>query len=159
MIVILHTSKELYCGIFMKNSMYLSWMLRKLLLQSNSKEGLKKQKKKKKCFWQECQSSPDSWMIFIFQHQKFIPCSSRKIFKLLNTQYSKYSIFKSLNASLHTLLSFFSLNTFLSIFFFTFFTFLFYVFTHHKFTKVLKTPEKLISSSKISSFSSSEFLP
>ena len=84
----------------------------------------------------------------------------KRIFKLLNTQYSKYSIFKSLNASLHTLLSFFSLNTFLSIFFFfTFFTFLFYVFTHHKFTKVLKTPEKLISSSKISSFSSSEFLP
>ena len=115
--------------------------------------------KKKKCFWQECQGSPDSWMIFIFQHQKFIPCSSREIFKLLNTQYSKYSIFKSLNASLHTLLSFFSLNTFLSICFFTFFTFLFYVFTHHKFTKVLKTPEKLISSSKISSFSSSEFLP
>ena len=35
-------------GEYLWKILYLSWILRKLLLQSNSKEGLKKQKKKKK---------------------------------------------------------------------------------------------------------------
>ena len=105
-------------GEYLWKILYLSWILRKLLLQSNSKEGLKKQKKTKK-----------TWNIQVIQ-------------------YSKSSIFKSLNASLNIFLSIFSrIHFYPSL----------YIFSHYWFTEVLKTPGKLISSSKISSFSSSEF--
>ena len=114
-VIILHTSKELDWGIFVKNSMYLSWILRKLLHQSNSKEVLKKQKKNA---FRRSAKTPQipEWSSFF---------NIKSYFHAAVEKYSSYSIFKIFNIQEpQCKLEYIFIHFFLEYIFIHFYTFL-----------------------------------